>query len=94
MISLKQHGQFYSVPRGMLPLPKFFVQMIKTQFLTRIKSIRLDNAFELGNNLELREFSIEKRIIQQTSGRHSPQLNGVVERENKKGVDIYLLQLM
>lgn len=62
---------------------KNFVQLIETQFNIRIKQIRTDNAFELGNSIDLKNFFAEKGIIHQTTCSYTPQQNGVVERKHK-----------
>ena len=57
--------------------------MIESQFRLRIKSVRSDNAFELGGSAELKAFFTEKGIIHLTFCVQTPQQKGVVERKHK-----------
>lgn len=53
-------------------LIKALISLIKTQFDANIKSIRIDNAFELGSSNEGIDFFQEKGIIHQRSTPHNP----------------------
>ena len=66
-----------------LPLIRAFIEMAHTQFNTRVKTIRSDNALELGLNREAAAYFLSKGIIHQTSRVATPQQNGVVERKHK-----------
>jgi len=66
-----------------MPLIKGFIEMGLTQFHIRIKTIRFDNALELGLNKEAITFFLSKGIIHQTSCVGTPQQNGVVEQKHK-----------
>nr|XP_009760373.1 PREDICTED: uncharacterized protein LOC104212719 [Nicotiana sylvestris] len=64
-------------------LPSFFISMVKTQFNTKIKKIRLYNAFEMGSSIVATAYVLSKGIIHQTSCVATPQQNGVVEQKHK-----------
>jgi len=66
-----------------LPLIRSFVEMAHTQFNAKVKTIRSDNALELGLNREAVAHFLPKGIIHQTSCVATPQQNGVVERKHK-----------
>ena len=66
-----------------LPLIKGFVEMTSAQFNVKVKTMRSDNALELGLNKEAMEYFLSKGIIYQTSCVETPQQNGVVERKHK-----------
>lgn len=66
---------------------KGLISLIENQFGTRIKTIRSDNAFELGSSREASLFLQEKGILHQTSCRSTPQQNGVVERKHKHSLE-------
>ena len=72
-----------AVKSNALPLIKAFVEMAYTQFNAKVKTIRSDNALELGLNKEATTFFMAKGIIHQTSCVATPQQNGVVERKHK-----------
>jgi len=57
--------------------------MAHTQFNAKVKTIRSDNALELGLNREAVAHFLPKGIIHQTSCVATPQQNGVVERKHK-----------
>ena len=61
--------------------------MVHTQFDTKIKCFKTDNAFELGLSHEATAFFHEVVILRQTCIRDTPQQNGIVERKIK-----YLLE--
>ena len=65
------------------PLLQTFTEMISTQFNTKIKIFRTDNALELGSSREATAFFQSKGILHQTSVRDTPQQNGVVERKHR-----------
>lgn len=65
------------------PILQGFVEMVYTQFNKKIKSIRSDNAFELGSGAKEKAFLLSKGIIHHTSCVQVPQQNGVVERKHK-----------
>lgn len=66
-----------------MPLTKAFVEMDDTQFNAKVKTIRVDNALELGLNKEAITFFMAEGIIHQTSCVATPQQNGIVERKHK-----------
>lgn len=57
--------------------------MALTQFGSKLKIVRSDNALELGLSKEIFEYFLSKGIIHQTSCVRTPQQNGVVECMNK-----------
>ena len=61
------------------PLIVSFYNMILTQFGTKIKSIRSDNALEFSFN----DFYSSKGIVHQLSCAYTPQQNSVVERKHQ-----------
>jgi len=61
-----------------LPLIKAFIQ-----FNAKVKTMRSDNALELGLNREATAYFLSKGIIHQTSCVATPQQNGVVGRKHK-----------
>ncbi|XP_076910030.1 uncharacterized protein LOC143567510 [Bidens hawaiensis] len=60
-----------------------FIEMVNTQFNTKVKCIRSDNAFELGSGTKQAEYFLSKGIIHQTNCVGVPQQNGLVERKYK-----------
>ena len=66
-------------------LDKFyaFYQMIHTQFGKKIQVLRSNNGGEFVNK-SMQEFFRENGLIHQTSCPNTPQQNGVVERKNRK----------
>ncbi|KAL9995344.1 putative RNA-directed DNA polymerase [Helianthus debilis subsp. tardiflorus] len=60
-----------------------FIQLIETQFGITIKTIRSDNAYELGSSNQSAEYFRTKGILHQTSCVGTPQQNGIVERKHK-----------
>ena len=58
---------------NVVPLIKAFVEMADTQFNAKVKTIRSDNALELGVNKEAITFFVSKGIIHQTSCVATPQ---------------------
>lgn len=56
--------------------------MIATQFHTKIKSFRSDNAAEFLDSYTS-QFFAKEGILHQTTCVDSPQQNGVVERKHK-----------
>lgn len=60
-----------------------FISMAETQFGTKIKCLRSDNAFELGSSFANSQYLLSKGIIHQTSCVATPQQNGIVERKHK-----------
>jgi hypothetical protein len=58
------------------------VNYIETQFHTHVKFIRTDNAKELCEG-DMLQFYLQKGIYHQRSCSHTPQQNGVVERQNQ-----------
>lgn len=46
--------------------------MVKTQFGTKIKTIRTDNSFELGSSIEAKKIFTEEGIIHQTTCSYTP----------------------
>jgi len=70
------------------PLIKSFVSMAKTQFHGNVKTIRSDNAVELGLSNEALQFFAASGILHQTSCTQTPQQNGVVERKHKHLLEV------
>jgi len=66
-----------------LPLIMAFIEMVYTQFNAKVKTLRFDNALELGLNREATTYFLSKGIIRQTSCVATPQQKGVVERKHK-----------
>jgi len=64
-------------------LIKAFVEMALTQFGAKVKTVRSDNAIELGLSKENSEFFLSKGVIHQISCIGTPQQNGVVERKHR-----------
>lgn len=62
---------------------RYFIAMVETQFSTKVKSVRIDNALKLGLSNAATAFFYSKGIIHQTSCIYNPQQNGVVERKHK-----------
>lgn len=62
---------------------KQFLAMTERQFGKQVKTIRSDNAMELGGSFEISEFFSSKGIIHQTTCVYTPQQNGIVERKHK-----------
>lgn len=62
---------------------KQFLALISTQFHCTVKTVRTDNALELGLSKDATQFFLSKGVIHQTSCPHTPQQNGVVERKHK-----------
>ena len=69
-------------------LIKSFVAMAKTQFNGTVKTIRSDNALELGLSNEAIDFFASSGIIHQSSCVQTPQQNGVVERKHKHLLEV------
>lgn len=65
------------------PIIKDFITMVETQIGVVIKTVRLDNAYELGSGSLPTAFLKSKGIIHQTSYVSVPQQNGVVEQKHK-----------
>lgn len=57
--------------------------MIQTQFNTKVRMVRIDNALELGLSKHATDFFLSSGIVHQTSCSHTPQQDGVVERKHK-----------
>lgn len=74
---------FNSTKSNALLILKAFVQMVETQFETKVKNIRSDNGFDLGLSQEAKKFFIEKGILHRTTCVYTPQQNGVVEKKHK-----------
>lgn len=64
-------------------LLKAFVNMVETQFNSKVLTVRSDNAFKLGSSSTGIAFFSDKGVIYQTTCPHTPQQNGVVERKHK-----------
>ena len=80
MMLLEQLGVFLLKAKSEVrPLIVFFYIMILTQFGTKIKSIRSDNAFEFNFN----DFYSSKGIVHQLSCAYTPQQNSVVDRKHQ-----------
>jgi len=67
---------------------KSFTSMAKTQFASTVKTIRTDNALELGSSHEALDFFAKSGIVHQTSCTQTPQQNGVVERKHKHLLEV------
>lgn len=65
---------------------RHFYAYVETQFCTKIRGVS-DNAKELIEG-DLKEFCLEKRIVQQSSCPHTPQQNGVVERKHRHLLEV------
>lgn len=66
-----------------LDLISAFLNMTETQFSTKVKCIRSDNALELGLSKDATTLFLSKGILHQTSCTATPQQNGIVERKHK-----------
>ncbi|XP_075083572.1 uncharacterized protein LOC142167307 [Nicotiana tabacum] len=62
---------------------KSFLAMVERHFNSKVKTIRYDNAFELGSGNIQSEFFQSQGIIHQTTCVSTAQQNGVVERKHK-----------
>ncbi|KAK9061911.1 hypothetical protein SSX86_019095 [Deinandra increscens subsp. villosa] len=60
-----------------------FIEMVSTQYNTKVKCVRSDNAFELGSGSVQSAYLKSKGILHQTCCVGVPQQNGVVERKHK-----------
>jgi len=69
-------------------LIKSFVKMAQTQFSGSAKTIRTDNALELGKSHTALDFFASSGIVHQTSCVQTPQQNGVVERKHKHLLEV------
>jgi transposase InsO family protein len=65
---------------------KTFCSEINTQFGTTIKILQNDNAREYLST-SFQSFLASQSILHQTSCAHTPQQNGVAERENRHLVE-------
>ncbi|KAM0048148.1 putative RNA-directed DNA polymerase [Helianthus debilis subsp. tardiflorus] len=72
-----------STKSNAFPVLQGFIDMVATQFGTRIKCIRSDNAFELGSGSTQSAYLLSKGILHQTTCVAVPQQNGIVERKHK-----------
>lgn len=70
-----------STKSNAFPILKSFLSMVKRQFNSKVKVIRTDNAFELGNGHT--DFFLSNGIIHQITCVYTPQQNGIVERKHK-----------
>ena len=50
-----------------MPLIKAFIEMAQTQFNAKVKTVRSDNALELGLNKDVTAYFLSKVIIHQTN---------------------------
>jgi len=64
-------------------LIKAFVEMTLNQFDAKVKTVRSDNALELGLSKENTAYFLSKGIIHQTSCVGTPQQNRILERKHK-----------
>lgn len=71
-----------------LTILKSFVKMIQTQFGSTVKAFRSDNAFELGSSKAAQDYFQSEGILHQTTIRHTPQQNGVVERKHRHLLEV------
>lgn len=76
-----------STKSNVFTLLKSFIFLVQNQFHSSFKTLRSDNAFELGSSAEATSFFSNQGIIHQISCPHTPQQNEVVERKHK-----YLLE--
>lgn len=67
---------------NVVPILKSIVSYAHTQFNTKVKTIRTDNALELCEGYA-KEYYTQNGIEHQTSIRDTPQQNGVVERKHR-----------
>lgn len=58
-----------------------FLEMVETQFNTKVLCVRSDNALELCEG-DMKLLLLNKGIIHQTSCSRTPQTNRVVKRKN------------
>ena len=56
-----------------------FINMVETQFNSKVRIIRSDN----GSEFKIQDFFSKKGIIHQTSCVNTPQQNGVAERKHR-----------
>jgi len=52
---------------NLMPLIKAFIEMAQTQFNAKVKTVRSDNALELGLNKDVTAYFLSKVIIHQTN---------------------------
>ena len=62
---------------------KAFAEMVKIHYHATVKTIKSDNAFELGSCNEAIAFFYSKGIVHQSSCVGTLQQSGVVERKHK-----------
>jgi len=67
---------------------KAFVAMVATQFHSKVKTIRSDNALEFTKSDTALDFFASNGILHQTSCIQTPQQNGVVERKHKHLLEV------
>lgn len=79
---------FLSTKSNAFPVLQSFISMIERQFNSKVKIIKTDNSFELGNDKVQYDFFISKGIIHQTICVYTPQQNGIVERKHKHLLEI------
>ena len=64
-----------------------FINLIETQFNTRVQTIRTDN----GAEFLMQNFFNSKGIVHQTTCIETPQQNGVVERKHQDSLMLLVL---
>nr|KAJ0190415.1 hypothetical protein LSAT_V11C800399240 [Lactuca sativa] len=73
---------------GAFSIIKAFVTYVKVHFKTEVKTIRTDNAFELGSSQEGALYFQSVGISHQKSCPYKQQQNGVVERKHKHLLEV------
>jgi transposase InsO family protein len=66
---------------------KCFLKRAQNEFELKVKKIRSDNGSEF-KNLQVEEYLEEEGIKHEFSAPYTPQQNGVVERKNRKLIDM------
>lgn len=74
---------FLSTKANAFPMLKQFLSMVQRQFNCQVKTIRSDNALELGKGSAASEFLLSQGILHQTSCTSTPQQNRIVERKHR-----------
>ena len=65
-----------------------FIKYVKNQFNINVKTIKIDNAFEMGSINEGIKFFQEQGIIHKKSCLNTPQQNGIVKRKHKHLLEV------